>query len=79
MATQTLTDGQFENLLMQSSVLSPLDHTGGAVRWTRDAGVVTFTVLDNYGHTHATVTATQQPSTDWLLESDNEAVLALAG
>jgi len=78
MATRTLTDGQFESLQMEASRLSPLEHAAGVVRWTRDGNVVTFTVLDNYDRVHAIVTATQQPSTDWLLESDDEAVLALA-
>jgi len=78
MATRTMTDGQFENLLMESSRLSPLEHAAGYVRWTRDGDVVTFTVIDNYDQVHATLTATQQPSTDWLLESDNAGILALA-
>lgn len=78
MATRTLTDSQFEGLLLESSRLSPLEHAAGVVRWTRDGNVVTFTIIDNYNHVHATVTATQQPSTDWLLESEDAGILALA-
>ncbi len=78
MATRTLTDGEFESLQLEASRLSPLEHAAGVVRWTRDGNVVTFTVSDNYDRVHATLTATQQPSTDWLLESDNADILALA-
>lgn len=78
MAQTTMNSTAFDGLLLEAARLLPEAYRDGSVSYRRDGDVVTFTLKNAKRRAFATMTATLQPSTDWLLESDNEAVLALA-
>jgi hypothetical protein len=72
MAQATMTSAAFEGLLLESPRLLPEAYRDGSVSYMQSGDVVTFTLKNAKRRAFATITATQQPSTDWLLDGPQE-------